>query len=202
MTPNPKHSQIASEIAEAIHGLVQGLVRHPDNVAVTAVRRGSLIAIVVQAHPADFCRVVGQEGRHFNAMQLVAREAARKVGLDSWVTLDEQTQVTPSATGPTRPRQSQAADGAVALAPILARVLVTVIKDVDSLDIEVTNIGSASIIEVKASEADAADLRGESEERMFEPTVIDALKNLIDGIAKNHGRTAKLLVTPLRSSQP
>ncbi|MEJ4112292.1 KH domain-containing protein [Corynebacterium kroppenstedtii] len=64
-------SQAMSSEEKIVLHLVQGIVAHPDDVAVQTMYRGRKMVLVVSVHPDDRALVIGRKGRHAEALRTV-----------------------------------------------------------------------------------------------------------------------------------
>ncbi len=58
-------------LADALEHLVQGLVSHPDDVAVADLDRRRVRTLEVRVHPEDIGKVIGRQGRTAGALRTV-----------------------------------------------------------------------------------------------------------------------------------
>jgi predicted RNA-binding protein YlqC (UPF0109 family) len=182
-------NESASKVAEALSVLVQALVKNISGVTVTAVVRGNIVAASIKVDKEDRSRVLGKEGRHFAALQRIARECAR--GLDSWVVLDETTsQETPSV-------ENRLANAPMDVTAVVRHALAAIVRNPELLAVDTTNLGSASLIEVRMSAMDEGRFKGDPDYcDPFDPsgTVEEAIGRLVHAVAVSRGRTVKLAI--------
>lgn len=66
---------------ELVEWIVKSLVRDPDAVEVTVVRKGSMEIYQVHVAPEDMGKVIGRQGRIANAIRTVVKAGALKQNL-------------------------------------------------------------------------------------------------------------------------
>ena len=66
---------------ELVEWIVRSLVKNPEAVAVTVVRKGSMEIYQVHVSPEDMGKVIGRQGRIANAIRTVVKAGALKRNL-------------------------------------------------------------------------------------------------------------------------
>ncbi len=66
---------------ELVETLVKALVKNPDAVTVTIVRKGNLEIYQVKVDPDDMGKVIGRKGRIANAIRTVVKAGALRENL-------------------------------------------------------------------------------------------------------------------------
>ncbi len=66
---------------ELVEWIVRSLVKHPEAVTVTVVRRGGMEIYQVRVAPEDMGKVIGRQGRIANAIRTVVKAGALKQNL-------------------------------------------------------------------------------------------------------------------------
>lgn len=66
---------------ELVEWIVKALVRNPEAVTVTVVRKGSMEIYQVHVAPEDMGKVIGRQGRIANAIRTVVKAGALKKNL-------------------------------------------------------------------------------------------------------------------------
>jgi uncharacterized protein len=67
-------------VKELVEYIVKALVDHPDEVAVTETATTNNVIIELKVAPDDMGRVIGKDGRVANAIRVLLRVAATKLG--------------------------------------------------------------------------------------------------------------------------
>ena len=178
------------EITEIAHDLVANLVSNPRAVRITPNMHGPLAAFSIKTEQVDVRRVLGAKGRHFRAISAIVSMLSERVGLESLVTIDEResNNYSPSAfiTPPPRPYR---ADQWLTVTNLLEAILEFVVNDSDALTIKTTDYGLTTVAEVQVSEEDYPLVYG------LDGEFIEALKSVFGGIAGNHGRAMRIVLT-------
>jgi predicted RNA-binding protein YlqC (UPF0109 family) len=192
---NPNHNRTESKTTDILDRLVKGLVQRSKAVRTTTSVHGSFVAIVVKTDQDDVRRVIGKQGKHIKAIQVIAAEAGKRLGIEMHVALDENS--------PTAPFPTNSSGGLGSFDAKEFRGVKQLLKDVvslfvrDGVTLTATDIGTTCVIEVKIKVSDFPALYGKK--AMFDygtdGHIIGAIKNIFDGLAKNRGRSIKLIVT-------
>lgn len=90
-----------ARLIELVGFLVQGIVAHREDVEVEEFFDDAGTVYGVRVHPEDIGRVIGREGRVANALRLVVKAAATKVG--THVTVEVLTEDGPEIVADSSP---------------------------------------------------------------------------------------------------
>ena len=197
---NPEESEVESSLEETNHlesvitDLVESIVGAPDQVAVTGHVVGALVTFSVKTKQDDVRRVIGQKGKHFKAINIIAAEAGRRFGMEAHVAIDEELPASPVPTvkgfalGGYNEKKFKGVEA------LLRRVISLFV----TYDVTITTkeIGTTVMAEVRIRAADYPLLYGKNETFDYgtDGHIIGAIKNFFDGVAKNHGRVIRIAV--------
>lgn len=184
-------------IAAILTDIVKAVVRRPDAVKVTQSVHGPIAAFVIKTDQEDVRRVIGQKGKHFKAMSIIIDHMAKRHGFEGHLVVDEKG---PPVLPPTIKAFSYSSyDPAKfeTVRSLLFRIFQQFATDHSKLGVVMSEVGSTVVFQVNVAREDYQLVYGP--EMMFEygrdGAIIGSIKNLFDGIGKNHGRIIRIAAT-------
>jgi len=175
--------------------LVRGVVVKPKEVSITQSVHGPLVAFIIKTAPDDIPRVIGAKGKHFRALEAIIGNLAKQINRESHISIDESGPR--NVTGGAKALSfSQPKD----MAPVEALLKKTVemfMDRPDSAKVIRTDIGNTTIFEVRVNEDNLDKITGAPSRFDYgeDGIVIGSIKNLFDGIGKNHGRLIRVVLS-------
>jgi len=186
--------EMNSVMTEVVKRLV---VSSPATVKVTNIVIGPSITLSIYADKADRGRILGSQGKRIRALATMTAAWANALGREGGVILDEKTIPAASLT-PTRTStfgiDAKSFDGTKEL---LKRIVTLLCVDKDEVEIVQQDAGMTSFFEIRVTPEDYPAVFGPREipsDFGVDGNVMDALKNIFDGIGKNSGHIAKLVL--------
>lgn len=186
-----------AEIAEILNDFVRKMVLNPKAVQITTTVRSSFALFTIKTDQADARRVIGSGGRHFMALETIAGALARRISMEARLVLDEQFQPFALPTVKAAWLATSNAEAPCNLKELLTRTLMPFVEDVDAFEVIDTDLGKTTLVEINVTAADYPAIYGA--EVMFgyglDGRLIGSIKNLVDGIGKNHGKLVHVVIS-------
>lgn len=190
---------LAAEIGDLLLQLIKAVVTIPNAVTVKHSSIGPLAVFVIKSHPSDVRRIIGGQGKRIRAFTEIVNSLARQIGREAQLTIDE------SCNGQSfqMQRSSPFADAQTkdfsAITALLTRTVTMFADSPRSVQViytapEGTNI---AVFEVKVKMGSYAAIYGQPGNFDYGPdgSTIGSIKNIFDGIGKNHGRVVRIVMT-------
>lgn len=187
------------EVTDVLTDIVKSVVKDPAKAGVKSMVHGALVAFVIKVDQEDVRRVVGKQGKHFKAISLLASEAMRLLGSEAHVAIDEKTPPR-SELGSLNEVYGFGDYGGVKkfknLSLLIKRTVAMFCEDKDKVTVKVADIALTSLLDVTVTKADYPNVYGKTIDLDGNPDghIINAVKNIFDGIGKNNGRVIKIVV--------
>lgn len=199
-SPEPE-LDLAAEIGDLLLQLIKAVVTNPNSVTVKHSSIGPLAVFVIKTHPSDVRKVIGGQGKRIRAFTEIVNSLSRQIGREAQITIDE------SGNGPNFQVQrstsfvdAQSKDFS-AITGLLTRTVRMFADSPTAVQViytapEGTNI---AVFEVKVKPSSYSALYGQPANFDYGPdgSVIGSIKNIFDGIGKNHGRVVRIVMTKL-----
>ena len=191
-------TDLVRTLNDTLLSLVRAVVTKPDAVSITQSIHGPLVAMVIKTHPDDIPRVIGAKGKHFRALEAIIASLARQINRETHLAIDDKGRVPGSPTSKA-PSFNTPKD----MAPVekLLKNTVSMFMDSpDSVEVIRTDIPpGTTIFEVRVKDANIAAITGPMVNFDYGPdgAVIGSIKNLFDGIGKNHGRLIRVVLNKI-----
>lgn len=189
-----ENDHLVSYLNDMLGSLVKGVVSKPDEVTILQSSHGPLVAFIIKTAPQDVPRVIGAKGKHFRALEAIIGNLAKKIGRETHLSIDE--------SGPRNPGQKILAFGIQKdLAPVEALMRKTVAMFMDRPDAAIitrTDLDTkTTVLHIKIDEENYDSIIGPetSFEYGVDGLIIGSIKNLFDGIGKNHGRLIRVVLS-------
>ena len=84
---------VASQLQDFVHHMASQLVETPDEVAVSAEQRGSVVQIDLRVPARDLGKVIGREGRIARSMRTLVMVAASRHNVRTNLDIDSHAEV-------------------------------------------------------------------------------------------------------------
>jgi len=197
MTTILKDTDLVSTLNETLLSLVRAVVTKPEAVSIAQSIHGPLVAMVIKTAPEDRPRVIGAKGKHFRALEAIIASLARQINRETHLAIDES-----APRQMTSPSKAQSFNTPKDMAPVekLLKNTVSMFMDSpDSVQVVRTDIGTTTIFEVRVKEENIAAITGPIANFDYgsDGLVIGSIKNLFDGIGKNHGRLIRVVLNKI-----
>ena len=196
-TPDPEMTLIAP-IAEILKELVQGVVTMPAAVSVKSSCHGNLVALQVKTDPDDVRRVIGAKGKHFKALETIVRTLSLMIQREAHLAVDDKGPPAPGVTAQKSFALGKTRDFSH-VSKLLERTCAMFASNPNDVSVVSTDMGTTAIFEVKVKADSYAAVYGAPANFEYGPdgATIGAIKNIFDGIGKNHGRVIRIALTKL-----
>ena len=201
---NPTRIEPVTVITEALTRLVLALVRNPSAASVTSSIHGTTVVFVIRVAPDDRRRVIGSDGKHIQALEVLAEEGAKRIGLEGWVTLDEKTPVPAQAGLRTAAFGAYNAKQVQSLPGLLRQTALLFVTVPGSLAVQASELGGLTLLDLQVNRADYSALYGRPTTFRYgvDGHLLGALKNLLDGVGKNNGRAIRVILSEVAAPAP
>jgi len=197
MNTAPETNEII-EIRSILTALVMSIVTHPENVKVESSEHGPLVAFRIRTEQEDVRRVIGTRGKHYKALEGIAASLCKLIDRESHIIVDDKGP--PPNVAPVKGFVYSRVDTQKfdKVQPLLRRVISPFLLNPDSMDIDSSEIGTTTIFVVKVKAEDYPQVYGPEIQFDYgtDGAIIGAIKNIFDGIGKNHGRIIRVVLQP------
>jgi predicted RNA-binding protein YlqC (UPF0109 family) len=185
-----------SEIEGVITELIRAVVRNPDGVKISHVEQGPLVAYVIKTDQPDVSRVLGKQGKHFKAMEVIVAEALRLIGRESHLVIDEKSPPLAPQSQKNFTFGTYNAKKFKSVKELLKRVATLYVRSPKDVDVITNDVGNTTLVELKINAADYPAIYGRDVafEYGTDGHLLGAIKNFFDGIGKNNGRVIRIVV--------
>lgn len=185
-----------TEISALLADLVKCVVTRPDEVKVAHSIHGPLVAFVIRTDQEDVRRVIGARGKHFKALEAIMGGLLSRMGRESHLTLDEKgpppnaTRTKTTLMGQYNVRNFEQ------VKTLLKRVAGAFVLKPQEVGLISTDIANTTILELSVDKTDHPLIYGNEAQFEYGPdgNIIGAIKNIFDGIGKNHGRQVRIVL--------
>lgn len=194
--PKSAGAPTLSNIGEILDEIVKSVVKYPEKAGATMSEHGSLVAFVIKADKEDVRRVVGKSGKHIRALTQLANAMSRRYGKESHVMIDEKSP--PIAPAPNLAFTYEEYDPVKfdRVRSLLHRIFNMLVIHRDAIAVVAGNVSTTTILEVNVKTEDYPLIYGPEADFDYgrDGLIIGSIKNIFDGIGKNHGRVIRLVV--------
>jgi len=190
-TVDPK----VKRIHEVLTDLLKSIVKRPDMVNLDLLVKGPLVALSFRVDQPDVPRIIGKQGRRLKSLETLAREALRRDGFEVLVSVDEKTNER-FGTPRVHTIGSYNPSGLKDAKSLLEDLLTAMNDGAGKFTVEMSNIGTMMIFEIKATPPAYQAIYGSPVEEEFavDGHIIRAIKNVFDGIGKTNGRIIRIVL--------
>ena len=187
---------VAEELTDVLAELVKCAVTKPESVKVVSSVHGPLIALLIKTEQHDVKRVLGTKGKHFRALEVIMRTLAAQVNCEIHLKIEDKGPPPPVTPPPFRalPAPEVAARLWHRVPALLARIIGMYVHSEPSLD--VSEFEGTTIIQIKVSQQERHLIWGPEADFDYgrDGIIIGSIKNIFDGIGKNHGKQIRIVV--------
>lgn len=189
-------SIVASEIAEVLESLVKCVVTQPSSVKVGHSVHGNLIALIVKTDQNDVRRVIGAKGKHFKALQGIVASLAKQVDFEAHLAVDDKGP--PPPAGAPAPKIFSLGQynqqGFERVKVLLSKLVSMFLSSPNVFEVISTDIANTTIFEIRVKADEYQAIYGTEVPFDYgnDGHIIGAIKNIFDGIGKNHGRIIRI----------
>lgn len=196
MTAKNETDTIVAELQGVLTDLVKCAVTKPEAVKVKHSVHGNLVAFFIETEQVDVKRVLGSKGKHFKALESIMRTLAETVERETMLSIKDSG---PQPPGSTPPKQfAPPVQGAKLFerVPTLLRRIINMYVDTEA-SLVVADFGQTAILEIKVKAGEKHLITGPDADFEYgrDGLIIGSVKNIFDGIGKNHGKILKITVT-------
>lgn len=189
-------TELVIEISKLLEQLVKAVVQKPEAVKIKHSTHGPLAAFVISTDPGDVRRVIGAKGKHFKALKLIISSLTSLIGREAHIEVEDKGP--PIGESPMRTSAFVKPRDLAPVEKLLNKTISMFLDQPGACTISTTEVGTTMIFEVKVnSEANHARIYGPlmSFEYGADGAIIGSIKNLFDGIGKNHGRLIRIVLS-------
>jgi predicted RNA-binding protein YlqC (UPF0109 family) len=187
--------ELVGTLRQTLHELVQAVVTKPQAVTINQSVHGPLVAFMIKPSGDDIPRVIGAKGKHFRALEAIMSNLAKLINREVHLTVDE--------SGPRQQgvgTKSHAFNTPKDLTTVEALLKKTVSMFLDRPNagkVIRTDMGTTTIFEIQVDETNFGNLMGPTTQFDYgqDGIIIGSIKNLFDGIGKNHGRLIRVVLS-------
>lgn len=185
----------ATYIRDLLTDLVRGVVTKPEEVKISHQLVGSLLAFSIRVNQEDVRRIIGQKGKRFKAFEAIASHLAKAINRECHLVVEEDPEDTSRLAqhrAPFRQRRDE-----VQMKELLQKTAAMFAKNASDVTVSETVLGPSIIFEIKANAVSYPMIYGPNAMFDYGPdgAVIGSIKNIFDGIAKNHGKVVRITLS-------
>jgi predicted RNA-binding protein YlqC (UPF0109 family) len=197
MKPTEPDQKVIPEVESIVSDLIRAVVRNPDGVKISSLVKGPLVAFVIKVDPDDVRRVIGKQGKHFKAMEVIIAEALRRIGRESHLVVDEKSPPVAPTSQKAFALGEYSSKKFKTVKELLKRLVGLYAADPEKVSVSTTDVGLTTLVEVKVRAEDYPAVYGRDANFEYGPDghLIGAIKNFFDGVGKNNGRIIRIVLS-------
>jgi predicted RNA-binding protein YlqC (UPF0109 family) len=192
-----KESAKLEAVAAILTDTIKAVVKRPEFVQVKMQAHGPLVAFVIKTDKDDVRLVIGRGGKHFKALTVAVNAMVRSEQVEAQIIIDEKNPPVMPTAVKTTPLGALDMKKFSSCGPLLHRIVEQIVVNKDVLKVKSTDYQTTAIFEVTVKNEDFPLIYGAeiATETGTSGMVIEALKNIFDGVGKNYGRVIRIAVS-------
>jgi predicted RNA-binding protein YlqC (UPF0109 family) len=185
-----------AELQGVLTDLVKCAVTKPEAVKVKHSVHGNLVAFFIETEQVDVKRVLGSKGKHFKALESIMRTLAKISDRETLLTIKDDGPPPPGSQGQRQFSPPVQGSKMFERVPALLKRIIGLYLETEP-QVVVADFGQTAILEIKIKDGEKHYITGPDADFEYgrDGLIIGSIKNIFDGIGKNHGKVLKITVT-------